>query len=451
MSYAQGEGDESKQKNIFNVSVVLHIIIGLFIVVILEIAGKILFNGILNIDPDRIGVAKLIYQFLIVSTFVNVITVPYNAVVNAHENMLFVAILGIIESFAKLSIAFYVTYTGTDKLASYGFLMASLAVALLLITRIYCRRKYNEATIKIKKYYDKSLFKEMTSFAGWSFLSSAASLITMQGMSIALNSFFGTVANAAQGVANQISGQLMAFSTTMLKALNPALVKSEGSKNRRQMINITMIGSKFSFILLSFFAVPFLLETPYIMEIWLKDVPEWAIIFCRLELIRNLILQFIVVVQTGIGAEGRIKSFSIMRSISYFLPLPLAILFFSLGFPPYTMYILWILSWGVGGIFIVLYYANKNYGLSIKEYIANVVLPSGYLFVITFVLGYLPLLFMERSFLRLILVGTITSTAFLASLWFISLNTIEKELIISMVKKISGRYFKKVKLSQVKQ
>jgi hypothetical protein len=187
------------------------------------------------------------------------------------------------------------------------------------------------------------------------------------------------------------------------------------------------------------------------MEIWLKDVPEWAIIFCRLELIRNLILQFIVVVQTGIGAEGRIKSFSIMRSISYFLPLPLAILFFSLGFPPYTMYILWILSWGVGGIFIVLYYANKNYGLSIKEYIANVVLPSGYLFVITFVLGYLPLLFMERSFLRLILVGTITSTAFLASLWFISLNTIEKELIISMVKKISGRYFKKVKLSQVKQ
>ncbi|MCG6190238.1 MATE family efflux transporter [Maribellus maritimus] len=450
MSYAQGEGDEDKQRSIFNVSVVLHIIIGFLIVIILEIAGKILFNGVLNIDSARMDVAKLIYQFLIVSTFVNVITVPYNAVVNAHENMLFVAILGIIESLSKLGIAFYVTYADNDKLASYGFLMASLAIFLLLITRVYCHRKYSEVSIKIRKYYNKSLFKEMTSFAGWSFLNSATSLVTMQGMSIALNSFFGTIANAAQGIANQISGQLMAFSTTMLKALNPALVKSEGSKNRKQMINITMTGSKFSFILLSFFAVPFLLETPYILEVWLKDVPEWAIIFCRLELIRNLILQLIVVVQTGIGAEGRIKNFSIVRSISYVLPLPLAILFFSLGFSPPTMYILWIACWSVGGVFIVLFYAKRNFGLSIRDYNKQVVLPSGYLFVITSALGALPLFFMESGFLRLMLVLVLSSSAFLFSLWFISLNSIEKDLIKSIIRKISDKYFKKLKLSQIK-
>lgn len=448
MSYSQGEEDEIKQKRIFNVSVALHVLIGIIIVIILEVAGIFLFSGILKIEPDRIDVAKLIYHFLVVSTFVKVISVPYNAVVNAHENMLFVAILGIIESVGKLGIAFYVTYTDIDKLAAYGFLMAALTILLLIILRIYCHKKYSEVTIQIRKYFEKGLFKEMTVFAGWSFLNSAASLISMQGMTIVLNSFFGTIANAAQGIANQIAGQLMAFSTTMLKALNPALVKSEGGKKRKQMIYIAMTGSKFSFFLLSFFAAPFLLETTYILEIWLKEVPKWAVIFCQLELTRNLILQLIVAVQSGISAEGRIKNFSIVRSVSYFLPLPLSALFFWLGFPPYTMYIIWILIWAVGGAFIVLYFAKKNYDLSIREYVKKVLLPCFYQFSITIIVGSIPLFIMDSSFIRLVLIGVLTSSAFLVSLWFISLDYMEKELVASLIQKSIKKYLKRSKTKQ---
>jgi Na+-driven multidrug efflux pump len=445
MSYAQGQDDINKQKRIFNVSVVLHLAIGFILVVLLEVVGYFLFNGILKIDADRMDVAKLIFHFLVVSTFVKVISVPYDAVINAHENMLFVAILGIVEVVLKLSIAIYVTYTGLDKLASYGFLMAALSIFLLLVLRIYCHKKYSEVTINVRKYYEMALFKEMTGFAGWSFLNSAASLVTMQGMSIVLNSFFGVIVNAAQGVANQISGQLMAFSNTMLKALNPVLVKSEGGNNRRQMINIAMTGSKFSFFLLAFFAIPCILETQYILEAWLKEVPEWAVIFCKLELIRNLITQLIVVVQSGIGAEGRIRNFSIVRSISYFLPLPLSVLFFSLGFPPYFIYILWIFSWSIIGSFIVLYYAHKNYGLSIREYIKNVLLPCTYLFLATCSVGLIPLLIMESSFVRLVLVGVFTSISFVFSFWYISINSKEKELMYKLGEGLLKRYHKKIR------
>ena len=440
MSYSQGEDNEIKQKRIFNVSVVLHVVIGIFLVILLEIAGKILFGGILKIEPERIEEAKLIYHFLVVSTFFRVISVPYEAVINAHENMLFVAILGIIESVIKLGIAFYVTYTSKDKLVAYGFLMAGLAILLLLILRVYCHKKYSEVTINVKKYYDKKLFREMTVFAGWSFLNSAASLISMQGMSIVLNSFFGTVANAAQGVANQIAGQLMAFSTTMRKALNPVLVKSEGGKKRAQMIYIAMTGSKFSFFLLAFFAIPFLLETPYVLKVWLKDVPEWAIVFCRLEIIRHLIEQITITIQSGIAAEGRIKNFSIYRSISYFLPLPLTILFFWLGFPPYTMYIIWILFWGVVGAFIVLYFAKKNYDLSISEYFKRVFFPCFSLFLVSALAGSVPLFIMEGNFLRLIIVGITTSLVFLLFLWYVALDYMEKELIVSIIRKMTKKY-----------
>ena len=144
MSYAQGEGNNHKQKNIFNVSVLLHFFIAIAVVLLLEGAGYIFFNGLLKINPERMHAAKLIYQFLIVSTFFTIISVPYDAVINAHENMFFVAVLGIIESLLKLGIALFITYTVFDKLISYGFLMALLAIFLLLVRRVYCHRKYEE-------------------------------------------------------------------------------------------------------------------------------------------------------------------------------------------------------------------------------------------------------------------------------------------------------------------
>ncbi len=135
MSYAQGEGDIHKINKIFNMSILLHLIIVCIIFFFLEIAGYFIFNGVLKIDSGRLDTAKMIYQFMIISTLFTVISVPYDALLNAHENMLFYAILGIIESLLKLAIAVYITYTTSDKLLYYGALMALLSIILLIINR----------------------------------------------------------------------------------------------------------------------------------------------------------------------------------------------------------------------------------------------------------------------------------------------------------------------------
>lgn len=177
MSYAEGEGNKDKQKNIFNVSVVLHLLISLLVGVVLLIAGYFFFNGILNIPADRIFAAKVVYWSLIVSTMFTVMTVPYDAVMNAHENMKYYAIVGIIESLLKLSVALVVVYTLSDKLIIYGMLMACIPLITLTIMRVYCHKHYVECVIAPKKYWHKGLMKEMTSFAGWSFLGSMSSLV----------------------------------------------------------------------------------------------------------------------------------------------------------------------------------------------------------------------------------------------------------------------------------
>lgn len=439
MSYSEGAGDLNRKRTIFNVSVLLHFIIAIFVVIILEITGYFFFHGILNIPGSRLASAKIIYHFMVISTMFTIMSVPYDAVIISHENMLLYSITGIIESLLKLTVALYVTYTVYDKLIVYGGLMALITLFILVIYRIYCHKKYDECQINFSKYMDKSQMKEMGSFAAWSFSGYASGMLGNYGLSIVLNIFFGTVLNAAQGIANQVSGQLMAFSNTMLRALNPIIVKSEGAGDRQLMLKASMSGSKISFLLLSFFSIPFFIETPYVLKIWLKNVPEWTVIFCRFNLIRSLIDQLTITLGTTIGAEGRIASFSKIISILNIIPLPIIYVLFKLGYPPYVMYIVAISFWSIGGAYIHLYFAKINCSLSIPEFYSAVLLRSLLVFVGTFIISYLPTLLLEEGALKFLTTTTICTVSFLIFTYTIGLTKEEKKYLTMMKQKIVNR------------
>jgi O-antigen/teichoic acid export membrane protein len=439
MSYAQGEGNNHKQKNIFNVSVLLHFFIAIAVVLLLEGAGYIFFNGLLKINPERIYAAKLIYQFLIASTFFTIISVPYDAVINAHENMFFVAVLGIIESLLKLGIALFITYTVFDKLISYGFLMALLAIFLLLIRRVYCHRKYEEVEINLRKYYSKPLFKEMMSFASWSFLGSSSSLFANYGQGIVINIFFGTVVNAAQGVSNQVNGQLSAFANTMMKALNPVLAISEGAGNRDLMIKASMIGSKISFFLLIIFFIPILIETPYILNIWLKDVPEFAAIFCQLLLIRSLIEQLFKTLASSISAHGKIRNYQVVSSILCYLPLVFSFILFKMGSPAYYLYIVFII-YTVLASCIILFFTWNNFRFPVQEFLKNVVLRSIVTFIVIYFVSYMPIYFFQEGFFRLCFVIILCLISYPISIWFIGLTSNDKSQFRKLVFPLLEKY-----------
>jgi len=430
MSYAQGEGDFKKQQSIFNISVILHFIIALFIVLLLEVVGGLLFKNVFIIDVNRLEVAKLVFHFMVGSTFLTIISVPYDAVINAHENMLFVAILRVIEVVLKMTIALVITnYIPFDKLAAYGFLMAIIYLVLFVIRIIYCHNKYQEVSIHIKKYFSKSIFKEMTNFAGWSFLGSSTSIIANYGQGIVLNMFFGTVMNAAQGISGQISGQLSAFSTTLLKALNPVFGKSEGAGKRDVMIKASLIGSKVSFFLLIFFYIPVIIEMPYIFKFWLKEIPDFAIVFCRLQLIRNLIEQPFLTIESSISAVGKIKQFKSYQSLLNILPLIITYILFNINFPAYSMYLVYI-SYAIlmGGL--TLYFAKKTFELSIILFVKDVIFRCFTSFTLIFIFTVIPIILFPESFIRLISIFIISSICFIICAWFIGFSKDEREPIL---------------------
>lgn len=436
MSYAEGEGIKSKQKSIFNVSFVLHILISLLVGIALLVAGNFFFNGILNIPPDRIFAAQVVYGSLIISTMFTVMTVPYDAVMNAHENMLYYAIVGIIESFLKLAVAFACVYTTSDKLIVYGILMACIPLITLTIMRVYCHKHYEECIIAPKRYFDKGLMKEMTSFAGWNFLGSASSMIGNYGNGIVLNHFFGTVLNAAQGIANQFNGQLSVLSNNMLKAVTPSISKSEGSGNRLKMLDIATISCKFSFSMLAFLAIPIIIEMPFIQKIWIKNVPEWAVLFTQLLLIRNLIEQLTISYGSAISAEGKIAKYNIYTSLLNLLPVSILYILFYLGYSPIMMYVLNISIFGILINIIRIYFVHKNCGLQYKEFTFGLFIPLLITFVTTFFLTYIPQLFLEEGWLRLLLTLFIGVFSYFILFWFISMNKEERNIILTILHKI---------------
>ena len=228
MSYAEGEGNLLKKKKVFNVSIVLHAGVALATGIILLIAMYPFFHGVLNIPSERVFAAKIIYLCTLLSTLLTIVNVPYDAIMNAHENMLYYSLVGIFESLLKLLVAFACVYTSSDKLILYGILMALIPFITLSIMKIYCHRKYEECVFGLHRYWDVSLVKQITSFFSWNFLTAISSLASFYGTSLVLNHFFGTVLNAAQGIANQVNGQLSNFSLNLMKAANPLIVISAG-------------------------------------------------------------------------------------------------------------------------------------------------------------------------------------------------------------------------------
>lgn len=438
MSYEEGKGNLPNKRKVFNISIILHAIVSILTILLLLIAMYPLFNGILTIESERVFAAKVVYISLIISTAVTILTVPYDAVINAHENMLYYSLVGIFESILKLLIAVICVYTSGDKLIIYGVLMAIIPMITFIIMLLYCHKNYTECKLSFVEYFDKYLIKNIVSFSGWNFLTAVTSLLSAQGIGLVLNHFYGTVLNAAQGIAQQLNGQLSSFSTNLMKALNPVIVKSAGAGNVLSMNKITMAGCKYSTFLILLFAIPFMFEMQYILKIWLKDVPSWTSIFCLLQIIQTIICQMSHSVAIAIYAQGDIKNYAIYKSIMNALPIVLTYICFKLGGSPYWLYIPMILVWAIGGNIVILYYGKIKCNLRIRDYVNSVVLPILFVILCMSFMGILSVSIQNPSFVRLIITVIATSIGLLFGMMTFGMSTDEKysvkKLIIGYIK-----------------
>ncbi len=435
MSYAEGEGTLEKKCSVFNISIVLHLFIALATMVLLLAAMYPLFNGVLNIEPDRMLSAKVVYFCLIISTMMAIINVPYDAVMNAHENMLYYSIIGVFESFLKLAVAFFCVYTDQDKLIVYGILMACIPLITLTVMKIYCHRNYEECIIAPRRYWDASLVKQISRFFGWNFLTAISSLLSAQGLGLVLNHFFGSILNAAQAIAHQVRGYLSVFSLNMMKALNPVIVKNAGANDYHTMNQVTLAGCKFSALLTMIFAIPISLEIDFVLSTWLKNPPEWATLFVVLQLTLCVIEQMVSSASTAVYAHGDIKHYAIWRSLTNISPFVLTWIAFILGGGPIWLYVPMLIVWGVGGDIVIIYFASKKCSLNIKWYLKKVFMPLVGTLVFMLTLGLCSLVLLPKGTERFVVTCFATFIGMSLAALLFALSRDEKKHILSLVNK----------------
>lgn len=439
INYAQGEGDKNGIRVIFNSSVIIHIILSLVVLAALEIAFFVYFNGVLNIPVDRINAAKWIYQFMVISAILAVLVSPYNASINAHEDMGYLSLFGIVMCIGKLIIALCISISPIDKLIFYGLGMAVIQWANLAVFYRYCKKHYPECILNIKKYADKKTIRKMFAYASYSLMGTLTSMLSVYGGNILINNFFGTLLNAAQGIASQISGQIMVFSVSLKTAINPVIGKKAGSHDFQSMLKFAFTTSKLSFYLLSFFAIVFLVETPWILKIWLKTVPDWAVVFCRLEIIKNLLFQFMEGPKSALMSEGRIRSFSIFESVLYVIPLPVIYMCFANGLSPVVYYYIMILFFNLIAGSSIIYFANKNCGMSICSFLKDVVGRGCITFALVLLSSYIPHLLMAPSFIRTVLVFVVSTLMLALTVYFVGFNVDERNLVKKLYEAVAAR------------
>ena len=371
LSFELGRKDFEELKRVFSMSVNIHATIALVILILAETIGLWFLNSRMSIPDDRLNAANWVFQFSILSFMITVMSVPYNASIIAHERMNVYAWMSIVEVTLKLVIVFALQWFGFDKLKLYAVLVFLVAFLIRLLYGVYCSRNFRES--KYYLFWDKALYVRLISYAGWNLWGSAAVVTYSQGVNILLNVFFGPAVNAARGIAFQVKSAISGFVSNFQMALNPQIVKSYAERDLRYMHQLVFQGAKYSFFLLFILSLPVIMEADTILRLWLKIVPDYTVLFCRLILINSLIDSVSGTLMTAAQASGKIKLYQGIVGGLLLAILPVSYLFLKLGYSPQvTLYVSIFVSFLA--LFVRLRIISPLVDLSIRQFFLQVIL-----------------------------------------------------------------------------
>ena len=342
-SFELGVKNQERLKKIFSITVTIYIGIAIVIFFLAETFGLWFLNNKMNIPVERMEAARWVYQCSIFSFIVTMFAIPYNASIIAHERMNVYAWLSIVEVLLKLLAVYLLVLFSFDKLKLYSVLILFITVIIALFYISYCARKYEECRFRL--FWNARLFKEIVSYSGWNLFGALSSVCKGQGINIVLNMFLGPVVNTARGIAYQVDTLLLNFGNNFFMAVRPQIIKQYAANERAEWEKLVFRSSKFAFFMLWCLSLPLLLETDFVLKLWLKNAPQqYTVIFTKLVIIDTLLELLMNPVVTLVQATGKIKIYQIIVGGVRLLNLPIAYFLLSWGFSPIMVFYAMIIN-----------------------------------------------------------------------------------------------------------
>lgn len=421
ISVSIGSHDVTRINMAYNISLRLHFLLAIFVIILFEIVYPFLFNGMLNIQPERIKTAQLLYQIMMISTVSTIVSVPFDSIMFAHENMVVPSLIAILDAINKLVVVVFISTLDIDRLLIYGIGLTFITLLNVFLKYLFVKFKYRQYYFSIDSF-DKSLFQEMFAYAGWSSVGSLSQLGRNQGVALVLNFFCGTVVNAAYGIANQINAVLLSFTGSIQTAISPQLMQREGAKDRKGMLSMSLVLIKISTTIFNLIAVPLILEMPYIS-------------FARLILLFPPLYQYSSGIALSIDAVGKIKEYRLAVSSALLLNIPL--IYILLKASVQIRFVLLTFTFVECICLCVrIYFAKKKVEYDVKYFITKLMIPSLLIIIVASFTCFFINKFVCEGVERLIFTTIISCSIILIGSFFFVLTKEERTYVLNRINSI---------------
>jgi len=436
ITFALGRGDRERLRTVFVTSVNIHAVISALVLLLAESIGLWFLYTQMQVPPERMDAAFWVFQCSMTAMVVMIMSVPYNAAIIAHEQMSAFAYISIADVILKLLIVYLLTVIPFDHLKTYAVLILSVQLFIRWLYTCYCSRHFPET--HYRRQWDKPLMREMFSFAGWSLWGNIAGMLFTQGVNMLLNVFFGPTVNAARAVAVQVQGAITQFAGNFQTALNPQITKTYAAGEMKQMHRLIYASAKFSAYLLLVLAIPILIETPYILRLWLGEYPGHTESFIRIILtisIFDATTQSLIIANQ---ATGRVKTYQAVVGGILLLIVPISYVALKLGGSPETVFIVHF-GVSVSAQVVRLLFMRAYIHLSMRKYVFGVYIPILLSTVCAMVLPVIIHYTLPDSFFRMTAVVVTSLVCSAVSLYYIGLDKSERGYVIQIKDKMFKR------------
>lgn len=436
LSFEIGKGEDGDVKGIFCTMLIIHLMLGFIILVLGETLGVWFINEHMNFPEGRYVAANWVFHFSLLVFILNVINVPYTGAIIAYEKMSAFAYFSVVDAVLKLAICYVITITPFDRLVVYAALMALIQMAMIAAYYIYCRRKFAECRFAL--FFNRAYGKEVTSFVGWNLIGSLAGVAKEQGINVVLNMFFGPAVNAARGIAYQVLSKINGFVSNFQMAMNPQIIKDYAAGERDEMYKLVFYGAKLSYLLLLTLSLPIIIEAQLVLNVWLKVVPDYTVIFLRLVIFIALLNTLSNPLIISMHASGKVRDYQIVVGSISLLTLPIVYAAFKMGTEPfYAMYIAFVVEFVCH--LARLYMLKRSIDFPMFKYLKNVTCILIVITILSFCLPSLAYGLVNNTIARFFSVCILSVLSTISFGYFIGFSKIErnkiKEKVVTLVRK----------------
>jgi len=428
-------GNVAWMRRIFSSSVIIQVAMGILVSLLVATFGAWFVEHKMVIPAGRLQAAVWVLYLSTVSFFINLLSVPYNALIIAHEQMKAFAYIGIVEVILKLLTAYLLVVVSCDKLLLYGFCMVLVSLLVRAIYAIYCKRHFAEC--RFVRGFDRNLLSRMFTFAGWAFLGNGSFVLKEHGVNLLLNVFCGPAVNAARGITSQVTTAVTMFVSNFMQAVNPQITKSYSSGQLETMHKLIFSSSRFSFYLMLLLSLPLMKSVDYVLGLWLVDTPEHTGMFICLLLVFCLMDSLVQPLMTGLLAEGNIRVYEIALVVLNTSNVLLSYIALYQGMEPESVYVISILV-EVGIMWSRIHLSSKAYGLPERKYCIEVIGKAGLVAVVTGLFAWLLELPIMPDWGNFLGVSALIVLFTAAGIYLLGLNQNERNILFSWSRKKYG-------------